>query len=169
MLINKFFFLVLTIVFFYRFLGEHNFVQMSATAKRKRSIFDDSDEDDESSDIKESKSEAPQQEVSDPSKNRAKRRTEVEVSDPPKNNGKKRAEVHVEKRATASLPEQSENVGGKGPPTTPVKDNDNSEMETKEKLALSPAQRARMEQKRQQALLLKQEKMNRRNPYTKNE
>ncbi|KAK3858184.1 hypothetical protein Pcinc_035611 [Petrolisthes cinctipes] len=49
-------------------------------------------------------------------------------------------------------------------PGTPEKTKDET-AETSKKVTLSPAQRARMEQKRQQALLLKQEKMNRKNPY----
>ncbi|KAK4311545.1 hypothetical protein Pmani_016961 [Petrolisthes manimaculis] len=52
------------------------------------------------------------------------------------------------------------------PPGTPEKTAKDEMAETsKTKVTLSPAQRARMEQKRQQALLLKREKMNRKNPY----
>lgn len=132
---------------------------MSATAKRKRSIFDDSDDDELSEIIKDSESEVSKQKVSDPLKIQAKRKTEV----------------IVENKATAAMLKVSENEfdsdskGKQGPPATPVKDNSNSTMEVKEKLVLSPAQRAHIEQKRQQALMLKHEKMKRRNPYSKNE
>ncbi|KAG7176617.1 DNA repair protein complementing XP-A cells-less [Homarus americanus] len=126
---------------------------MSSKTQQKRSIFDDSDE--LSVPMKKSKFEAQKKNGSDSSKNCGIRKTH-------KTTGRKTKSTN-DKSPTES-PQECE------PSKTPEKDQDDSVVVAKkDKLVLSPAQRARMEQNRQQALLIRQDKINRRNPYVKNE
>lgn len=128
---------------------------MSATVQRKRSIFDDSDdeEDELSSDTPDSKTKVPKKNASGLPYKKAQMKV---VS------GKKEMKTSIDdKRGMDSAKTQEV-------PTTPEKD-DAAKEQSKKKIVLSPAQRALIEQKRQQALLIKQEKMNRRNPYMRQE
>ncbi|KAK7078248.1 hypothetical protein SK128_014931 [Halocaridina rubra] len=94
---------------------------MSVQVGRKRSIFDDSDSDDDAN-----------------------------------------IAINSDKHNKKTKVDDKRNVD---PCKTPERETDDVEENLKEKIALSPAQRAKIEQNRQKALLIRQDKINRRTPY----
>ncbi|XP_069184416.1 DNA repair protein complementing XP-A cells isoform X2 [Procambarus clarkii] len=124
------------------------------SSQQKRSIFDDSDEDGPCNEEETTKS------------------LEQKVSSSIKNHSKK-TKVKVHKEIAAKIKEHTNEEYHAIEENEPLEaekiGKDAAGERTPEKLVLTPAQRALMEQKRQQALLLKRDKINRRNPYVNND
>lgn len=140
---------------------------MSAISPKKRnSIFDDSDDSDgEQESTKDTQPELPRK-VNKTSKEENARSKKVE--------GRK----ETDKAQTKSTPGKGKEKDKVQTKSTPEKEADAEESPTKEKnevaegkeeITLSPAQMALIEKKRQQALLIRREKMNRKNPYMRAE
>ncbi|XP_042893175.1 DNA repair protein complementing XP-A cells-like [Penaeus japonicus] len=128
---------------------------MAAISPKKRnSIFDDSDDSDgEPESIKDTKPEAPRK------VNKATKEEDVRHK-------KAERKTEKDKAPTKSSPVKEESTDE--PPRTPEKDEGAGE-KAEQKMKLTPAQLAMIEKKRQQALLLRREKMNKKNPYTRPE
>lgn len=116
---------------------------MSATTVRKRSIFDDSDSDDDLPVVRKVSKKVCQKSSLD-----------------------KCDESKLTKNAKCEKKNASNLTKGKDIQKTPEKVKDGMEDTATKKIILSPAQRARMEQNRQKALIIKHDKINKRTPYT---